>query len=43
MSEWNVCCIDDLGTVNRGKSKHRPRNDSILFGGAVSIYSNSQC
>ena len=33
MSEWNVCCIDDLGTVNRGKSKHRPRNDSILFGG----------
>ena len=33
MSEWNVCCIDDLGTVNRGKSKRRPRNDSILFGG----------
>ena len=33
MGEWNVCCIDDLGTVNRGKSKHRPRNDSILFGG----------
>ena len=33
MSEWNVCCIDDLGTVNRGKSKHRPRNDSLLFGG----------
>jgi len=33
MSGWNVCRIDDLGTVNRGKSKHRPRNDSILFGG----------
>lgn len=33
MSDWNVCRIDDLGTVNRGKSKHRPRNDSILFGG----------
>ena len=33
MNDWNVCRIDDLGTVNRGKSKHRPRNDSILFGG----------
>lgn len=33
MSDWNVCRIDDLGTVNRGKSKHRPRNDAILFGG----------
>lgn len=33
MSDWNVCRIDDLGTVNRGKSKHRPRNDSVLFGG----------
>ena len=34
MSNWDVCRIDDLGTVNRGKSKHRPRNDSILFGGS---------
>ena len=34
MSNWEVCRIDDLGTVNRGKSKHRPRNDSILFGGS---------
>lgn len=33
MSEWNVCSIDELGSVNRGKSKHRPRNDVILFGG----------
>ena len=33
MSEWSVCQIDDLGEINRGKSKHRPRNDSILFGG----------
>ena len=23
----------DLGTVGRGKSKHRPRNDPILYGG----------
>lgn len=33
MNKWNVCRIDDLGEINRGKSKHRPRNDSILFGG----------
>ncbi len=33
MSEWNTCTIDDLGAVNRGKSKHRPRNDPQLFGG----------
>lgn len=33
MKEWHVCRIEDLGTINRGKSKHRPRNDAILFGG----------
>jgi type I restriction enzyme S subunit len=27
------CKLSDLGTVNRGKSKHRPRNDASLFGG----------
>lgn len=32
-SLWNICTIDDLGSVNRGKSKHRPRNDAALFGG----------
>jgi type I restriction enzyme S subunit len=26
--------IEDLGTIGRGKSKHRPRNDPSLFGGA---------
>lgn len=30
---WNTCTINDLGTINRGRSKHRPRNDAILFGG----------
>lgn len=25
--------LDDLGSIGRGKSKHRPRNDSSLFGG----------
>lgn len=27
------CTIEYYGTINRGKSKHRPRNDSILFDG----------
>jgi type I restriction enzyme S subunit len=26
--------LDDLGYVGRGKSKHRPRNDPTLYGGA---------
>lgn len=30
---WNYVTLDKLGTVSRGKSKHRPRNDKILFGG----------
>lgn len=29
----NECILTDLGSVNRGKSKHRPRNDKSLFGG----------
>lgn len=33
MTEYKIVKITDLGTVNRGKSKHRPRNDSILYGG----------
>ena len=33
MSKWREYRISELGTVNRGKSKHRPRNDKILYGG----------
>jgi type I restriction enzyme, S subunit len=29
----NEYILTDLGSVNRGKSKHRPRNDKSLFGG----------
>ncbi|MBI2744483.1 MAG: restriction endonuclease subunit S [Burkholderiales bacterium] len=25
--------LDEVGTISRGKSKHRPRNDPILYGG----------
>ena len=33
MSEWCYKPLDQMGTVSRGKSKHRPRNDARLFGG----------
>lgn len=31
--QYRICTITDLGAIGRGKSKHRPRNDSILYGG----------
>ena len=31
--EWGYKRLDELGTVARGKSKHRPRNDPCLYGG----------
>lgn len=30
---WEYKTLDELGTISRGKSKHRPRNDASLFGG----------
>jgi len=30
---WPEVPLDQLGHVSRGKSRHRPRNDSILYGG----------
>ena len=30
---WEYKRLDELGTISRGKSKHRPRNDPSLFGG----------
>lgn len=30
---WNYVTLDKLGSISRGKSKHRPRNDKTLFGG----------
>ena len=30
---WVWVTLPQLGEINRGKSKHRPRNDSKLFGG----------
>ncbi|MCO7181208.1 restriction endonuclease subunit S [Lactococcus formosensis] len=31
--DWEQRKLGELGNLNRGKSKHRPRNDSRLFGG----------
>lgn len=33
MKDWKEYKLNDLGKVNRGKSKHRPRNDVSLYGG----------
>ncbi len=30
-SEWRYVALSKLGELGRGKSKHRPRNDAILF------------
>jgi len=30
---WEQRKFSDLGRLGRGKSKHRPRNDKVLFGG----------
>jgi type I restriction enzyme S subunit len=32
-TDWKPFKLDELGTVGRGKSKHRPRNDPSLYGG----------
>lgn len=31
--KWQRLRLDELGTVARGKSRHRPRNDPTLYGG----------
>lgn len=34
MNNWRKCKLVDLGTLARGKSKHRPRDASFLYGGS---------
>lgn len=31
--KWPTAKLDELGTIGRGKSRHRPRNDPSLYGG----------
>lgn len=37
-TEWHACKLDELGSVGRGKSKHRPRNDKSLYGGEYPFF-----
>jgi type I restriction enzyme S subunit len=32
-ARWRPVRLDELGTVERGRSRHRPRNDPSLYGG----------
>lgn len=32
--KWNKVKLSELGSVDRGRSRHRPRNDASLYGGA---------
>ena len=33
MNDWSYRKLDELGSVGRGRSRHRPRNDPSLYGG----------
>ena len=32
-SGWTTASLNELGTIGRGRSRHRPRHDPILYGG----------
>ncbi len=36
--EWRPTKLDELGYVGRGKSRHRPRNDPVLYGGRYPFF-----
>lgn len=38
MSLWSSGVLTDLGTVERGRSRHRPRNDPSLYGGEYPFF-----
>ena len=35
---WTSCKLDELGFLGRGRSRHRPRNDSSLYGGIYPFF-----
>ena len=37
-AEWKSAKLDELGFVGRGKSRHRPRNASFLYGGPYPFF-----
>ena len=36
--KWKAFKLDQLGTVGRGRSRHRPRNDASLYGGECPFF-----
>lgn len=38
MSEWRESTLTTLGSFERGRSRHRPRNDPALFGDAMPFF-----
>lgn len=36
--KWTPAKLDELGFVGRGKSKHRPRNAAVLYGGKYPFF-----
>lgn len=38
VSDWRPMKLDELGQVGRGKSRHRPRNASFLYGGPYPFF-----
>jgi len=39
---WKQSKLDKLGFVGRGRSRHRPRNDPALFGGAYPFFQTGE-
>lgn len=37
-AEWKPAKLDEPGFVGRGKSRHRPRNAALLYGGRYVPY-----
>ena len=37
-AKWSVRKLDQLGSVGRGRSRHRPRNESSLYGGIYPFF-----
>ena len=37
-ADWRPTKLDELGSVGRGKSRHRPRNASFLYGGLYPFF-----
>jgi type I restriction enzyme S subunit len=38
VADWRSAKLDELGSVGRGKSRHRPRNAAFLYGGRYPFF-----